>query len=134
MEQEVVDSLTLGGSASYDLTIWGLFLEAEAMAATATTLIHTEKGFEHPVHVRFRDTDAAVGDLQLGSLGGGGQRNLDPASFGVLDGVFDQVGHDPLQRTCIALDVLGLAAGTYVVNVNGVTAEFTLDVDNEPAN
>ena len=29
MEQEVVDSLTLGGSASYDLTIWGLFLEAD---------------------------------------------------------------------------------------------------------
>ena len=31
MEQEVVDSLTLGGSASYDLTIWGLFLEADVV-------------------------------------------------------------------------------------------------------
>ncbi len=33
-------------------------------------------------------------------------------------------------ETNIALDVLGLAAGTYTVNVNGVTAEFTLDTDN----
>lgn len=40
---------------------------------------------------------------------------------------------EPFEST-ISLDVLGLAAGTYVVNVNGVTAEFTLDVDNEPAN
>ena len=32
----------------------------------------------------------------------------------------------------IALDVEGLAAGTYTVDVNGVTATFTLDVDNAP--
>jgi inhibitor of cysteine peptidase len=30
----------------------------------------------------------------------------------------------------IPLDVAGLAAGTYTVDVNGVTAQFTLDVDN----
>lgn len=33
--------------------------------------------------------------------------------------------------TAIALPVNGLAAGTYEVNVNGMTASFTLDVDNE---
>jgi len=32
----------------------------------------------------------------------------------------------------IALDVLGLEAGSYTVNVNGVTGSFTLDVDNRP--
>lgn len=31
----------------------------------------------------------------------------------------------------IVLDVLGLKAGTYTVDVNGVTDTFTLDVDNE---
>ena len=30
----------------------------------------------------------------------------------------------------IPLDVLGLPAGNYIVNVNGVTATFTLTVDN----
>ncbi len=32
----------------------------------------------------------------------------------------------------VALDVLGLEAGTYTVNVNGVTGSFKLDMDNEP--
>lgn len=32
--------------------------------------------------------------------------------------------------TTVSLDVLGLAAGTYTVNVNGVEAEFTLAMDN----
>lgn len=32
----------------------------------------------------------------------------------------------------IALDVVGLAAGTYTVSVNGVTDTFTLDIDNVP--
>lgn len=32
----------------------------------------------------------------------------------------------------IALDVLGLEAGTYSVDVNGVTGSFRLDMDNEP--
>ncbi len=32
----------------------------------------------------------------------------------------------------IALDVYGLPAGTYTVDVNGVTDTFTLDVDNAP--
>jgi hypothetical protein len=31
----------------------------------------------------------------------------------------------------IPLDVVGLPAGTYTVDVNGVTASFTLDVDNQ---
>lgn len=35
----------------------------------------------------------------------------------------------PFEET-IPLDVLGLTAGTYTVNVNGVTGSFTLDVDN----
>ena len=30
----------------------------------------------------------------------------------------------------VALEVVGLPAGTYAVEVNGVTASFTLDVDN----
>ncbi|MAC69322.1 MAG: hypothetical protein CMP84_03800 [Gammaproteobacteria bacterium] len=33
-------------------------------------------------------------------------------------------------ETSVSLDVLGLAAGTYAVIVNGVSAEFTLDSDN----
>ena len=36
----------------------------------------------------------------------------------------------PFEQT-IALDVVGLEAGTYTVDVNGVTGTFTLDVDNE---
>lgn len=32
----------------------------------------------------------------------------------------------------VSLDVLGLSAGTYTVVVNGVEAEFTLDMDNAP--
>jgi hypothetical protein len=32
----------------------------------------------------------------------------------------------------IALDVYGLPAGTYTIDVNGVTDSFTLDVDNAP--
>jgi hypothetical protein len=32
--------------------------------------------------------------------------------------------------TSVSLDVLGLSAGTYTVNVNGVLAEFTLESDN----
>jgi inhibitor of cysteine peptidase len=32
----------------------------------------------------------------------------------------------------IPLDVYGLAAGTYTVDVNGVTGTFTLDIDNVP--
>jgi inhibitor of cysteine peptidase len=32
----------------------------------------------------------------------------------------------------IALDVYGLPAGTYTVDVNGVTGSFTLDIDNVP--
>lgn len=32
----------------------------------------------------------------------------------------------------IPLDVYGLAAGTYTVDVNGVTDTFTLDIDNVP--
>ena len=35
----------------------------------------------------------------------------------------------PFEQT-IALDVLGLEAGTYTVDVNGVSETFTLDVDN----
>jgi inhibitor of cysteine peptidase len=30
----------------------------------------------------------------------------------------------------LALDVVGLDAGTYTVTINGVSAQFTLDVDN----
>ena len=36
---------------------------------------------------------------------------------------------DPFE-TSIVLDVAGLKAGTYIVRVNGVEAEFTLDIDN----
>ncbi len=35
----------------------------------------------------------------------------------------------PFEET-ISLDVLGLSAGTYAVNVNGITGSFTLQVDN----
>lgn len=34
--------------------------------------------------------------------------------------------------TTVSLDVAGLAAGTYNVDVNGVSAEFTFDTDNSP--
>ena len=37
----------------------------------------------------------------------------------------------PFEET-IPLDVYGLAAGTYTVDVNGVTGTFTLDIDNVP--
>jgi inhibitor of cysteine peptidase len=37
----------------------------------------------------------------------------------------------PFEET-IALDVYGLDAGTYTVDVNGVTGTFTLDIDNVP--
>lgn len=36
---------------------------------------------------------------------------------------------EPFQKT-VSLDVYGLVAGTYQVDVNGVTASFTLDTDN----
>lgn len=36
---------------------------------------------------------------------------------------------NPFEET-IALDVYGLPAGTYTVNVNGIEDSFTLDVDN----
>lgn len=36
---------------------------------------------------------------------------------------------DPFELS-VALDVLGLSAGTYRVNVNGTEAQFSLDVDN----
>ena len=36
----------------------------------------------------------------------------------------------PFEHT-VPLDVAGLPAGTYTVNVNGVTETFTLDVDNK---
>src|SRR6056297_2767724 len=37
----------------------------------------------------------------------------------------------PFEET-IPLDVYGLSAGTYNVNVNGIEGSFTLDVDNIP--
>jgi inhibitor of cysteine peptidase len=37
----------------------------------------------------------------------------------------------PFEET-IPLDVYGLDAGTYTVDVNGVTGTFTLDIDNVP--
>ena len=37
----------------------------------------------------------------------------------------------PFEET-ISLDVYGLSAGTYNVNVNGIEDSFTLDVDNIP--
>ena len=36
---------------------------------------------------------------------------------------------DPFELS-VALNVLGLSAGTYRVNVNGTEAQFSLDVDN----
>jgi len=38
---------------------------------------------------------------------------------------------EPFEET-IALDVYGLPAGTYTVNVNGIEDSFTFDVDNIP--
>lgn len=38
---------------------------------------------------------------------------------------------DPFEQS-ISLDVEGLSAGTYTVDVNGVSAQFTLDMDNTP--
>ena len=40
---------------------------------------------------------------------------------------------DPFE-TSVTLDVLDLPAGTYTVKVNGVTAEFTFDIDNSSLN
>lgn len=40
---------------------------------------------------------------------------------------------DPFE-TSVTLDVLDLPAGTYTVNVNEVTAEFTFDIDNSSLN
>ena len=40
---------------------------------------------------------------------------------------------DPFE-TSVALNVLDLPAGTYTVDVNGVTAEFTFDMDNSSLN
>lgn len=37
-------------------------------------------------------------------------------------------------ETSIALEVLDLPAGTYTVDVNGITAEFTFDMDNSSFN
>ncbi len=34
-------------------------------------------------------------------------------------------------QTTVALDVLGLKAGTYTVTVNGVSGTFTLSIDNQ---
>ncbi len=69
--------------------------------------------------------------------------NLLPAAVSRKDSVFTVVMAETVlgpAETCIAvlepfetsvsLDVLGLAAGTYTVIVNGVSAEFTLDSDN----
>ena len=40
---------------------------------------------------------------------------------------------DPFE-TSVPLDVYGLPAGTYTVDVNGVKTEFTFDMDNGPLN
>lgn len=40
---------------------------------------------------------------------------------------------DPFEQS-VSLDVEGLSAGTYAVDVNGVSAEFTLDMDNTLGN
>jgi hypothetical protein len=37
-------------------------------------------------------------------------------------------------ETIVSLDVLDLPAGTYRVDVNGVTAEFIFEIDNSPLN
>ena len=39
MEQEAVDILTLDGTASYDLTIWGLFLEADIVVKAVIVVL-----------------------------------------------------------------------------------------------
>lgn len=63
--------------------------------------------------------------------------------FDEASGVFMvELGSEyPMNAACLAeatpysqfipLDLTGLAAGTYTVDVNGTTATFTLDVDNE---
>jgi len=64
--------------------------------------------------------------------------------FGVEDGIFwievvtirntDEVCAQalvPFEET-VSLDVYGLSAGTYTVDVNGAKETFTLDVDNAP--
>lgn len=71
--------------------------------------------------------------------------NLLPAAVSLKDKVFTVVMAETVlgpAETCIAvlepfetsvsLDVQGLAAGTYTVSVNGVSAEFTLNTDNTP--
>ena len=39
MENQVVDTLALGGSVSYDMTIWGLFLEADIVVKLVLVLL-----------------------------------------------------------------------------------------------
>ena len=39
MENQAVDTLTLGGSASYDLTVWGLFFEADIIVKIVLILL-----------------------------------------------------------------------------------------------
>jgi len=39
MQNEVVDSLALGGSAGYDLTIWGLFFEADLVVKIVLVIL-----------------------------------------------------------------------------------------------
>ncbi len=39
MENQVVDTLALGGSVSYDMTIWGLFLEADIVVKLVLLLL-----------------------------------------------------------------------------------------------
>ena len=39
MENEVVDTIALGGSVNYDMTIWGLFLEADIVVKLVLVLL-----------------------------------------------------------------------------------------------
>jgi len=39
MENQVVDTLALGGSVNYDMTIWGLFLEADIIVTLVLLLL-----------------------------------------------------------------------------------------------
>ena len=39
MENQVVDTLALGGSVNYDMTIWGLFLEADIVVKLVLLLL-----------------------------------------------------------------------------------------------
>ena len=39
MENQVVDTLALGGSVNYDMTIWGLFLEADIVVKLVMVLL-----------------------------------------------------------------------------------------------